>query len=405
MYFLRSIHCNGTTTLDIPARPFAQTFHRSPAYGGGMRLTLPTHENLTELTKHRDLASVSIYLPSTPITRDVDAVQLALKTATSSVHSQLSDLGVPKMHIDEVVKTLEDFQSRREFWEYQGNSLAIFVAPGTVHSFRLATSLQSRIDVGDRFDVGPLLRSVTFANNGYVLSITEGRTQLLELSADTPAVEIDLDISDDIDGVLDDPKYQGRFDQHRADGTTGDRIERERYCRLVQDAVLAHIAESTLPLIVAASRDLEPAYRAVNTYRHLLEHGIEANPEALSVDDLTTRARKILDDHYANTLAEWRELFGTRQAHGLATSQLSEVARAATASGVESLLFDMDSTQEGSIDDAGVVHEVSEPDAENYGIVDEIAARVLRSGGTVKAVRATDLPDNTPVAAMLRFPM
>lgn len=370
-----------------------------------MRLTLPTDNDLTELTKHRDTASVSIYLPSTPITRDVDAVQLALKTAASDVESQLRALDVHKKQVDDVAKTLEQLQSDREFWEFQGHSLAIFVAPGVVHAFRLANSLQSRVAVGDRFDVGPLLRSVTFSNNGFVLALAEGRNRLFELAADAPPLELDLEVSEDIEGVLDDPKYQGRFDQHRADGTTGDRVERERYCRLVSEAVLVHIAESKLPLIIAASRDLEPAYRAINTYHGLLDHGIEANPEALSVDDLSTRARVILDDHYESTLAEWRELFGTRQANGLATSQLSEVARAATASGIESLVFDMDSVLEGSIDDTGVVHEVSEPDAEHYGIVDEIAARVLRSGGTVKAVRAEDLPDSTPVAAMLRFAM
>ncbi len=37
--------------------------------------------------------------------------------------------------------------------------------------------------------------------------------------------------------------------------------------------------------------------------------------------------------------------------------------------------------------------------------IDEIAARVLRSGGRVRAVRSTDLPDGAPVAAVLRFPL
>lgn len=370
-----------------------------------MRLTLPTNEDLTELTKHRDDASVSIYLPSTPVTREVDAVQLALKNAASEAVTQLRGTDTHKKQVDEIAETLEGFQSNREFWRFQAHAMAIFVAPGVVHAYRLANSLQPLVAVGDRFDLGPLLRSVSFTNGGYVLSVAEGRNRLLELSADASPIELELGLSDELDDVLEDTKYQGRFDRHRADGTTGERVERERYARLVQDAVLAHISESTLPLILAASQDLEPAYRAINSYRGLLEHGIEANPEALSVEDLSKRARAILEDHYENKLVQWRELFGTRKANGLATSQLSEVARAATAAGVESLVFDMDSTVEGSIDDTGVVHEASEPDAEHYGIVGEIAARVLRSGGTVKAVRAADLPDNTPVAAMLRFPM
>jgi len=38
-------------------------------------------------------------------------------------------------------------------------------------------------------------------------------------------------------------------------------------------------------------------------------------------------------------------------------------------------------------------------------LVDEIAARVLRTGGTVKAVRSDDLPDDSPVAATFRGPL
>ncbi len=376
-----------------------------PAYGRGMRLTLPTDENLTELTKHRNDASVTIYLPSTQMTREVEVVQMALKAAATDAETQLRDKGIHKEQIDEIERTLESFQSNREFWQFQAHALAIFIAPGIVHAYRLANTLQPHVSVGDRFDIGPLLRSVTFTNSGYVLSVAEGRDRLLELSADSSPIELKLALPEELDTVLEDTKYQGRFDRHRADGATGERVERERYCRLVHEAVLAHVAGSTLPMILAASKDLEPAYRAVNTYRGLLESGIDANPESLSVDELDKRARAILDDHYENKVVLWRELFGTRKANGLATSQLSEVARAATASGVESLMFDMDSTLEGSIDDMGVVNEVTESDAEHYGIIDEIAARVLRSGGTVKAVRAEDLPDETPVAAMLRFPM
>jgi hypothetical protein len=150
------------------------------------------------------------------------------------------------------------------------------------------------------------------------------------LSADARPIELELDLPEEAEGVLDDPKYQGRFDRHRADGTTGDRIERERFCRLVQDAVLPHVSDSTMPMILAASVDLEPAYRAVNSYRGLLDQGIRANPEAFSTDELNSRARAILDAHYAAKLADWRERFGTLRSNGLATSQLSEVARAAT---------------------------------------------------------------------------
>ncbi|MHA6694726.1 baeRF11 domain-containing protein [Homoserinimonas sp. A520] len=369
-----------------------------------MRLTLPTPADLSELTDHRDEPSVSIYLPSSPLPTETDAVKIALKNAINDAEAQLAEIGMPKPRITALGDTLRALESDREFWQNQSRAIAVFAAPGVMHAFRLANDLQSQVSVGDRFDIGTLLRSVTFPHGGFVLSVTEGDVHLLELSANQHPVELDLPgLPADLHTVLEYTTTSGRFDRESADGATGQRIEQQRYCRLVQDAVLDRIGDTALPLVLAASRALEPAYREINSYPGLLDRGIQANPESLTIDELDARTREILDGHYAAELSQWRELFGTQHSNGLATSQLGEVARAATAGAVDGLFFDIDSTLEGTIDDVGVVHSADAPGPTTYGIVDEVAARVLRSGGTVKAVRAADLPDDSPVAATLRY--
>jgi hypothetical protein len=45
----------------------------------------------------------------------------------------------------------------------------------------------------------------------------------------------------------------------------------------------------------------------------------------------------------------------------------------------------------------------SDDDAASYGVVDEIARRVLLSGGRVLAVRGDDVPGGEPLAAILRY--
>jgi hypothetical protein len=44
-------------------------------------------------------------------------------------------------------------------------------------------------------------------------------------------------------------------------------------------------------------------------------------------------------------------------------------------------------------------------DAVNYGVVDEIARRVLLARGRVLAVRREDVPGDGPAAAILRYPV
>lgn len=370
-----------------------------------MRLTLPTSHALSELTKHRDDASVSIYLPSSPLPDRTEAVQIAFKDAVAQAEKQLAAAGVSSEDARGVTRQLLELDSDREFWQHQGRAIAVFAGPEMLRTFRIANALESQVAVGDRFDLGPLMRSVSFANSGFVVSVSEGEVKLLELSSDGPPLEVPLDLPAELGSVFERADNQGQSDPPRAEGATGQRIEQQRYCRLVQDAVIAAINGSTLPMILCASRDLEPAYRAINSYQGLLERGIDAHPDSLTSSDIDLRARTILDEHYATELAAWRETFGSRRSNGLATGQLSEVARAATAGAVDELLFDLNSTVEGSIDDSGVVHTADTPGPTSYNIVDEIAVRVLRSGGTVRAVRSDDLPDETPVAATLRFPL
>jgi len=370
-----------------------------------MRLTLPTSEDLTMLTSHSNDASVSIYLASSPLPDRAEAVQIALKDAIAEAERELMKSGISPDDAASILASVRGLESDDEFWRHQGRAIALFIAPGVQRAFRLANELESHTAVGDRFDLGPLLRSSTFKHGGYVLSLSEGIVQLVELSATDRPFVVALDLPAELDTVFKHADNGGKADPPRADGPTGQRIEQQRFCRLVQGAVLAAIDDPTLPMILAASRDLEPAYRVVNTYSALMEQGIDANPESLSIGELSERARTILDAHYSAELSDWRELFGSRRSNGLATSQLSEAARAATSGAVEELLFDMNSTAEGSIDDSGVVHEADQSGPTSYGIVDEIAVRVLRTGGIVRAVRSGDLPDSTPVAALLRFAM
>jgi hypothetical protein len=44
-------------------------------------------------------------------------------------------------------------------------------------------------------------------------------------------------------------------------------------------------------------------------------------------------------------------------------------------------------------------------DAVNYGVVDEIARRVVLTRGRVLAVRREDIPGSGPAAAILRYPV
>ena len=375
------------------------------AYGDGMLpADIPGTGRLLELIDHRDDASVTITLESSPLPSEHERVRLALRNAIDEAERQLEEKDLPRGSATAVVDALRELNGDDEFWQHQSRSLVILAAPRRTEAFRLVNAVTPHVAVGDRFDTGTLLRAVAFPHRAFVVELTQGGTRLLELGPDHRPVEHPLDLPDDHALMLERTTTGGRFDRERADGTTGDRIERERYARAAQDAVV-RVVPADVPLILAAATDLEPAYREVNTHPLLLESGIQTHPESLDDERLSDVVRGILDDHYADELRRWREDFGTLRADGLATSRFDEVAKAATQAAVDVLHFDMDATDEGTIDEFGNVRHAASPGPDTYALVDEIAARVLRGGGTVRAVRNADLIDGSPVAADLRFPV
>ncbi|MCZ7631283.1 MAG: hypothetical protein M5U19_20525 [Microthrixaceae bacterium] len=96
--------------------------------------------------------------------------------------------------------------------------------------------------------------------------------------------------------------------------------------------------------------------RAVPVGQHLphlvaeREHG---NPETSTDAELADAARRILDDVYAEQLAELAVLFDERRSQGRTAVDVSDVARLATLGAVDTVLVDIDASVPGSIDDAG----------------------------------------------------
>ncbi|MEV4901509.1 hypothetical protein AB0K08_09245 [Citricoccus sp. NPDC055426] len=375
-----------------------------------MSIDLPSADDFTELTQHRHASSVSVYVASSgsdgnlsPIGRHPESAQIALRTAVTDALSGGTADEVPASDRERLLGLVDALVEDRDFWSTQARSLAVFASPDGLRSFRLMNRLRTHGSLGDRFDTGPLIRATTFAHSGFVLALTKGSVQLLSLESDASNHEMVLTgLPEDLGLELQTADHDGRMDRQRADGNQRPKAQRRDYCSTVQEAVLQQINGSDHPLVLAASSDLEPAYREVNTYRRLVEEGIPVNPASLGRDELARRGREVLDRNYAAQLAEWRERFGTLRAHGRASAKLRDIARAATAGQVDVLLFDLTAEREGTIDEYGNVTPADEPSAHTYGLADEVAARVLRSGGTVKAVRGADLPDGAKIAATFR---
>jgi hypothetical protein len=368
---------------------------------------IPTRAAVETLITTRGPLCVSIYLPTSHVPQEAQADRIELKNLAAEAIRQLESVDADKRDVAEIRDEFDDIVDDDEFWNEQARSLAVFANAETIKTFRLPNRLTSVVEVGDRFYVKPLLRAVSFPQAAFVLALAGGGVRLVEVLPDAPPFTVNVaDLPTDAASAAGKASIADRAPVGRLQGSEGQKVRLRQYARKVDRAVRASIGGTELPLILAATDPLESIYRGVNSYPHLAPASLRGNPETASDSELAAEARTVLDQVYADELAAIRKRFDLRFSQERALTDLATIARAATYGAVDTLLVDIDEKVDGFVDeDTGAISLAEDDDAESYGVVDEIARRVLLTGGRVLAVRGPEVPGGGSLAAILRHPL
>jgi hypothetical protein len=307
--------------------------------------------------------------------------------------------------IEAVSEQVRDLIDDDEFWEFQAWSVAILVTPERLRSYRLPNHLTKMVQVSDRFHLKPLIRSVSTPQHAFVLALEQNDVRLVEVFSDMPPEEIRVpNMPRDAASAVGKANANSRNPQGRLHGSEGVKVRLKQFARKVDAALRPVLAGRHEPLIVVATDPLLSIWRSVNSYPEAAESEINTSPARIPPAELAQMARGVLDELKARWLAEFAELYEQRGQDGRATGDIAQAARAATWGAVDTLLVDIDEVVPGRIDETtGEVEFAGEAGADSYGVVDEIAGRVIASGGTVIGVRRDDIPGGGSLAAVLRY--
>jgi hypothetical protein len=365
---------------------------------------MPTRGQVARLFESRREASVSIYLPTDPASSG-EAERIELRNLAVEARRQLSEDEIAKADARAVGEQLADLADDSEFWRFQARSLAVFVTPESLLTFRLPNRLQPAVEVSDRFHLKPLLRAVTFPQVALVLALAQGSVRVIEVAPDVEPGRVDVPgLPSDVASSVGKASIGDRSPSGRLQGAEGQKMRMRQYARQVDQALRPLLGGHGGPLILAAAEPLASIYRSVSTYPGLAPTNVAGNPEASSDAELAAAARVVLDELNDAALSEVHEVYRRRESESRAAADLAVVARAATFGAVDTVLVDIDETVPGTLDEQTGALELSEADdAFDYGVVDEIARRVWQTGGTVLAVRRDEVPGGGPAAAILRY--
>ena len=365
----------------------------------------PSIQEITSLAAERHDGCVSIYLRTGRLPERSEEARIRLRNFVDGASGQLAAAGSSRADLDALHSAVSELIDDRAFWGYQSETLVVLASGGRLRTYRVANQLPEMLEVGDRFLIKPLLRAVTFPQTTFVLALSQNHVRLIEAGADGTAFTVEVPgLPRDAASAVGLPSISGRSADGRIQGSEGQKVRLAEYCRAIETELRTVVNRTDIPLILATTQPLDGIYRSVNSYSRLLGESIRGNPDETSDNELSAAARPILDAMYAEQLAAVLDEVEQRRAHGRAVSDLSDVARAATFGAVDTLLFDFEQVVPGSIDEeTGAVRFDDAESAANYGVIDEIARRALLAGAIIYAVRADDLPRNTPALASVRF--
>jgi hypothetical protein len=319
---------------------------------------------------------------------------------------------------------LEPFQTLAhddDFWNRTSDGLAVLGGPGLFRVFRLQRPVNELAVVADTFHTKPLRCFLQSVDRYQVLGLSLQEIHLFEGNRDAldeidPAPGVPRSIGEALGDELTDPHRTvasyggvgaGSMPMHHGQGGKKDEVDNdaERFFRAVDRAVLEHHSRpSGLPLILAALPEHHHLFRQVSHNPFLMAEGLAINPNALPIDELRERVWQVVEPQYQARLATLADAFAVAKSKGLGSDDLAQVAQAAAAGRVATLLIEADRQSAGRLDNSTgqvEVADLSHPQVDD--LLDDLGELVGKMGGQVLVVPAEQMPGRTRLAAIYRY--
>ncbi len=327
----------------------------------------------------------------------------------------------PEAELPKLLKPFEALANDGAFWNHTLDGLAVLASEGVFQALRIPQPVQELVVVADTFHTRPLQRFLQSVDRFQVLALSRDSARFFEgnqyaLDEVDLVPEVPGTIEQALGSELTEPHMTvasyagvgtGSNAMHHGHGGKPDEldIDDERYFRAVDRAVLEHYSRpSGLPLILAALPEHHHLFHRVSQNPFLLEDGIRVHPSSVSPDKFRALAWAVVEPRYHARLDTLVSEFEEARAHGLGSDDVAQVAKAAVAGRVSTLLIEADREIVGQLDGAtGRVEFVSPPSLQVNDLLDDLGEMVARMGGRGFVIPRDRMPTMTGLAAIYRY--
>ena len=378
-----------------------------------------SHASLAEMASFTGRPCLSLYQPTHRHHPDNQQDPIRFRHLVKTLETSLR-----QQHDTDAIKALiapfEALAQDHDFWNHTQDGLAVLGAPGMVRVFLLQRPVGELAVVADSFHTKPLRQWLQSTGRYQVLALSLHKVQLYEGDRNAlDAVALAGDVPQTMNAALGDERTEphttvasygglggGHNAMHHGQGGKKDEIDgdAERFFRAVDRAVLErHSRPSGLPLMLAALPEHHHRFREVSHNPFLMAGGVMVDPQGLTHDALRQRAWDVAAPQQEAQQAAWSDAYAAAAAKGLGREDLSQVAHAAAAGRVATLLIEAERQVAGRID--GSTGRIDPADIDSPCVedaLDDLGALVASMGGEVHVLPADRMPCRTGVAASFR---
>jgi hypothetical protein len=319
-----------------------------------------------------------------------------------------------------ILRPFHDLAGDSRFWTRTLDGLAIFATAEMFKVYRLHRPVRELAVAADSFHTKPLMRVVQSADRYHVLALSRHRASVFEgnryvLDEVEPQAGFPRAIGDVVGARTGEPERKNMAYGREGSGHTtrhGTNLRQEatdnetaQFFRAVDTTVHEQYSQpSGMPLLLAALPEHHHLFREVSRNPSLIPVAIDADPAALSADDLRARAWDLVLPFYLERLAGFTDRFNASKGDGGSSDDPAEIGRAAAAGRIATLLVDADRVVPGRfVPETGAIEFARPEDPGVDDLLDDLAEHTLRTGGEVVIVPPDRMPSATGLAAIYRF--
>lgn len=365
---------------------------------------------------------VSIYLPLDKGLTDSSQNSIRFRNLLRKTEGILAGRNWKKTQIDKFLDPMRTLVADPLYWHQPSEGLAIFLSAGLFKVFRMPRKVTEQLIVNDRFCTKPLLPLLFENGRFFILAVSQKGARFLECTRDS-FNELELpDLPKGIDEILKQyvgerhvefhtgsPRQTGSRQAYPAfHGQGGGSLNSDDkvlgYLYQVDKGLRRHLQNEHVPLVFAGVEFLFPMYKQANTYQNLVGEPVKGNPDRLSAAQLHQQALAVVAPRLEQKKQQMFEIYNQFAGTGRTSADPADVVLKASQGRVDTLFITEKAQVPGRFDsDSGTVelHASKQPNSED--LLDLGANETFLNSGTVYELAPGRLPEDSPMAAILRY--